>query len=56
MKPGDGLIRGKHKVAIQYATDAKGASLIPKEYTMIATSPLTIDTADTPLEIVVPKP
>ena len=55
-RPGDGLIPGKHKVAIYYATDAKGKLLIPKEYSHASTTPLIIDTADAPLEIKVPKP
>jgi len=55
-KYGDGLVPGKHKVAIYYATDKKGKLLIPKEYTHIATTPLTIDTGETPFDIKVPKP
>ncbi len=53
-KYGDGLIKGKHKVAIEVSPDAK--PIVPKEYTNAATSPLIIDTANTPLEIKVPKP
>ena len=55
-KYGDGLIRGKHKVAIEQATDQKGQLLVPREYTSIASTPLTVDTANLPLEIKVPKP
>ena len=55
-KYGDGLVPGHHKVAIAYATDAKGKLLIPKDYTNLATSPLEIDTDNLPLEIKVPKP
>jgi len=55
-KYGDGLVPGKHKVAIYYATDKDGKLLVPKEYAHIATTPLTIDTDDTPLDIKVPKP
>jgi hypothetical protein len=55
-KPGDGLMPGKHKVAIYYATDAKGKLLIPKPYSHAATTPLVIDAADAPLEIKVPRP
>jgi hypothetical protein len=55
-KYGDGLIPGKHKVAVEQATDAKGQLLVPKEYTSIATTPLLVDTANSPLEIKVPKP
>lgn len=55
-KYGDGMIPGRHKVAIEQATDGKGQLLVPKEYTSIATTPLMIDTANLPLEIRVPKP
>ena len=54
-KYGDGLIPGKHRVTLNYATDEQGNLLVPKEYTLV-TSPLIIDTADAPLEIKVPKP
>jgi hypothetical protein len=54
-KYGDGLIPGKHRVTLNYATDEKGNLLVPKEYTL-ADSPLIIDTADAPLHIKVPKP
>src|SRR5262249_19886111 len=47
----DGLIRGKHKVAIEQATDSKGQYLVPKEYTSIVTTQLIVDTADSPLDI-----
>lgn len=53
-KYGDGLIKGKHKVAIEVSPNAK--PIVPKEYTNAATSPLVIDTADSPLDIKVPKP
>jgi hypothetical protein len=55
-KYGDGLIPGKHKVAVQQATGQGGQLLVRKEYTSIATTPLVIDTKDAPLEIKVPKP
>jgi hypothetical protein len=55
-KYGDGLIPGKHKVAIEQATDPNGKLLVPKKYTSIASTPLLVDTADSPLEIKVPKP
>jgi hypothetical protein len=55
-KYGDGLISGKHKVAIQQATDQGGKLIVPKEYTNIATTPLVVDTADAPFHIKVPKP
>lgn len=59
-KYGDGLVLGKHKVAIDYATDAKGKFLVPKEYTHGGTTPLIVeiteDSAETPLDIKVPRP
>jgi hypothetical protein len=55
-KYGDGIIRGKHKVAIMQAFDAKGNSLVPQKYEDMASTPLTIDTDDAPLVIKVPKP
>jgi hypothetical protein len=53
-KYGDGLIHGKHKVAI----DAGGPEnpIVPKEFQSMATTPLIVDTASLPLEIKVPKP
>ncbi len=55
-KYGDGLVPGKHKVAIYYATDDRGNLLIPKEYSHMTTTPLTVDTEETPFKIKVPKP
>jgi hypothetical protein len=55
-KYGDGLVPGKHKVVIAYATDAGGRLLVPEEYTTVLSTPLEIDTANSPLEIKVPKP
>lgn len=55
-KYGDGLIPGKHKVAVQQATGKSGELLVPKEFTSIATTPLLVDTDDAPLEMKVPKP
>jgi len=49
-------VPGKHKVSIIYATDAQGKLLIPEEYTDLTTTPLVIDTADSPLVIKVPRP
>jgi hypothetical protein len=55
-KYGDGLVPGKHKVAIGYATDKNGKLLIPKEDASLAETKLIIDTANLPLEIKVSKP
>ena len=54
-KYGDGLVRGKHKVLLSGA-DAGGKPLFPIEYADINTTPAEIDTADSPLEIKIPKP
>ncbi len=50
-KYGDGLVPGKHKVSFIFAAD-----LVPPEYQSAATTPLEIDTADSPLTITVPRP
>jgi hypothetical protein len=55
-KYGDGLIPGKHKVAIEAADGPPNKIAIPKEYQSTSTTPLIVDTADAPLEIKVPKP
>lgn len=55
-KYADGLVPGKHKVSILYATDANGKLLVPAEYTKGSTTPLVVDTADSPFEIKVPRP
>jgi hypothetical protein len=55
-KYGDGLIPGRHKVAVQDATGPDGKLLVPPEFTSIATTPLVVHTDDAPLEIKVPKP
>jgi len=52
----DGLIPGKHKVVIQSATEQETRPIVPKEYTSELTTPLIIDTNDSPLHIKVPKP
>jgi hypothetical protein len=55
-KYGDGLIPGRHKVAIEVGNGPQGKPLVPKEYLNVSTTPLEIDTANSPLEIKVPKP
>ena len=54
-KYADGLVPGKHKVSLLYATDANGKLLVPREYTQGNTTPLEVDTADAPFDIRVPK-
>ena len=55
-KYGDGLIPGRHKVAIDLGTAPNPKPVVPKEYTSVATTPLEVDTKDAPFEIKVPKP
>jgi len=55
-KYGDGLIRGKHKVAIEAGGKPDAKPRVPKEYLSIATTPLEVDTSDAPFDIKVPKP
>jgi hypothetical protein len=55
-KPGDGLIPGKHKVAIEVGGGPGTKLPVPKDYQSISTTPIVIDTADSPLDIKVPKP
>jgi hypothetical protein len=56
-KYADGLVQGKHRVLV-WATTASGeaSDLVPTEYTESARTPLVIDTAETPFEILVRKP
>jgi hypothetical protein len=55
-KPDDGLIPGKHKVALEVG-GAPGTTIpVPKEYQSISTTPLVVDTADSPFDIKVPRP
>lgn len=55
-KPGDGLVPGKHKVAIMFAVDDDGKPLVHPDYANMSTTPLEVDTADSPFEIVVKRP
>lgn len=55
-KYGDGIVKGKHKVAIMQAMDAQGNSLVPPGVENFSTTPLEVDTADSPLVITVAKP
>jgi hypothetical protein len=51
----DGLIRGRHKVAVT-ATRGGKMGLVPHSYEQEATTTLEIDTSDSPLELRIPKP
>lgn len=39
---GDGLIPGRHKISIDYAADATGKLLVPREYAHAASTPLEV--------------
>lgn len=56
-KAGDGLVPGEHKVTL---TNLDGtplpANLVPSEYAKPETTPLKIDTAETPFHLEVRKP
>ena len=53
----DGVIPGKCRVVVQ-ATDGprEVSKKVPKEYTAEATTPIEVDTANTPFEIKIKKP
>jgi hypothetical protein len=55
-KYGDGLVKGKHKVAIQTANERDDKPVVPKDYASTESTPLVVDTADSPFDIKVPKP
>lgn len=61
-KYADGLIPGKHKVmVVAYGGGGGGrggdlSPKVPKEYTQFATTPIEIDTADSPVHIKIRKP
>jgi hypothetical protein len=55
-KYGDGLIPGKHKVAIEAGGDPTKRVPVPKEYLSPSTTPLIVNTAEAPFDIKVPKP
>ncbi|QDS99188.1 hypothetical protein [Adhaeretor mobilis] len=55
-KYGDGLIPGKHRVAIMEAVGEDKKPLIPKDYSNPRQTPLVVDTAELPFQIKVPKP
>jgi len=52
----DGLIPGKHKVAFEPGGGPENKIPVPKEYQSISTTPLVVDTTDSPFDIKVPKP
>ena len=57
-RAGDGLIRGKHKVTLTALNrDPLPASVVPREYANVATTPLEVDT-DVPDSFIltIPKP
>jgi hypothetical protein len=53
----DGLVRGKHRVLVAATTSSGDAtSLVPPEYVDSDRTPLIVDTADSPFQLVVRKP
>lgn len=52
----DGLIRGKHKVAIEGAKDGQGKPLVPVAFLELSDTPMVVNTDDVPLNIKVPRP
>ena len=54
-KFGDGLIPGRHKVAILYAKGKDGKPLVPAKYASTQKTPLVVDANESPIEIKVPK-
>ncbi len=52
---GDGLVVGKHKVAVFAYKNGAVSDLVPREFANAATSPLIVDTADAPLDIRIPR-
>ncbi len=55
-KYGDGLIAGRHKVSIEKEGLPDTKVVVPKEYLSANTTPITVDTKDSPFEIKVAKP
>lgn len=55
-KPGDGIVAGKHKVAIMFTEGSDGKASVDPIYANVATTPVEVDTADLPFEIVVKRP
>ncbi len=55
MRPGDGLVKGTHRVTVSYmGRDATGR--IPKAYTLKDQTPLIVDTEVRPFDIKIPRP
>jgi hypothetical protein len=57
-KPNDGVVPGKHKVAILTfdATHTQLHGIVPAEYESKETTPIEVDTANSPFDIKVKKP
>ncbi len=55
MRPGDGLVPGRHQVTVSYMSRST-KDVLPTEYTLKGKTPLVIDTAELPLEIKIPRP
>jgi hypothetical protein len=48
---GDGIVVGEHKVIL-----APASSAIPEEYTKVETTPLTVNSKDSPFDLKIKKP
>ncbi len=56
-KYADGLVCAKHRVLVAATTKSgKPTELVPSEYVDSERTPLLVDTADTPFQLVVRKP
>jgi hypothetical protein len=55
-KPNDGVVPGPQKVTVQtFDKNHEPTDILPPEYTNVNTTPLTVDTANTPFTITVKK-
>jgi hypothetical protein len=56
-KYADGLVRGKHRVLVSATMESGDATrLVPDEYVDSGRTPLLVDTAESPFQLVVRKP
>jgi hypothetical protein len=55
-KFGDGLVPGKHKVAVEKEGLPNDRPPVGNEYLSVNTTPIVVDTSETPFDIKIPKP
>jgi hypothetical protein len=56
-KYGDGIVAGQHKVLVHSLDSGRRPTgAVPKEYSDAATTPLTVDTAESPFRLTIRKP